>query len=148
MTAEQVYVDPSALARLFLNQPGARQLSAWRRRTRGGLPVTHHGRVELANAIALAAFRGHLTKDGHAEISAELEDEFRSGRMVQADLLWRSALSRAAKLTAEHTPRMGTRAADVLHVACALELQLPCVLSFDLRQQKLAAAVGLKLVQL
>jgi predicted nucleic acid-binding protein len=32
MTAEEVYVDPSALARLYLHQVGSREMSAWRAR--------------------------------------------------------------------------------------------------------------------
>jgi predicted nucleic acid-binding protein len=42
---------------------------------------------------------------------------------------------------------LGTRTLDVLHVACALELKLRRFLSFDERQQQLAAAVGLRLVR-
>jgi predicted nucleic acid-binding protein len=37
---------------------------------------------------------------------------------------------------------------DVLHVACALELKLRHFLTFDERQQQLAAKVGLKIVRL
>ena len=147
VTADQVYADPSALARLFLNQPGARELSLWRRRCRGSLPLTHHGRVELANALALAAFRGDLEATDYTEALAELADEFTSGRMVTADILWRTALNRAADLSSQYTPLLGTRAADVLHVACALELKLSHFLTFDERQRKLAETVGLKLIR-
>jgi len=37
---------------------------------------------------------------------------------------------------------------DVLHVACALELKTRYFLTFDIREQQLAAAVGLKNIQL
>lgn len=148
MTAEEVYVDPSALCRLYLNQPGMRELAAWRRRVAGALPVTHHGRGEITNAICLAAFRGELSKTGLGEALADLEEDFVEGRLHQADLLWRAALARAADLSRTHTPSLGTRALDVLHVACALELKRKHFLTFDERQQKLAAAEGLKLVRL
>ena len=36
------------------------------------------------------------------------------------DLLWRRALKHAAELSREHTPKLGTRTLDVLHVATAL----------------------------
>jgi predicted nucleic acid-binding protein len=148
VNAEGVYVDPSALCRLYLNQPGIRELTAWRRRATGALPVTHHGRGEVTNAICLAAFRGELSEAGLEEVLAEFEAEFAEGRLHQADLLWRAALNRAAELSRTHTPRLGTRAADVLHVACALELKLKHFLTFDERQQKLAVACGLKPVKL
>ena len=56
MTAAEVYVDPSALARLYIHQDGSREMAAWRARMRGALAVTHHGRTEVINAICRAAF--------------------------------------------------------------------------------------------
>lgn len=61
--------------------------------------------------------------------------------------VWRAALNRAAELSREHTPKLGTRSLDVLHIACALELKLPAFLTFDERQQRLASAVGLRLTR-
>jgi len=57
-------------------------------------------------------------------------------------------LNRAAELSQRHTPKLGTRSLDVLHVACALELKLRHFLTFDRRQQQLATAAGLKAVRL
>lgn len=148
MTAEDVYVDPSALCRLYLNQPGLRELSDWRRRIGGSLPVTHHGRTEVVNGICRATFAGQLGEAEMLEALDEVEADFADGRLYQADLLWRAALNRAGELSRKHTPRLGTRALDVLHVACALELKLRHFLTFDDRQAKLATATGLKLVKL
>src|SRR6516162_4178206 len=61
VTADQIYADPSALSHIYLHQIGSRRMVAWRRRTPGSLPVTHHGRVELINAIGLAVYRGEVT---------------------------------------------------------------------------------------
>jgi hypothetical protein len=57
-------------------------------------------------------------------------------------------LSRNRMAGETHTPKLGTRSLDVLYLACALELKLRQFLTFDLRQQHLAAAVGLRIVQL
>jgi predicted nucleic acid-binding protein len=131
-----------------LNQPGIRELSTWRRRMTGALPVTHHGRVEVTNAINLAAFRGEIDEEGRMEAANEFSGDFREGRLSRTDILWRAALDRAAELSQLYTRTLGTRAADVLHVACALELKLPRFLTFDDRQAKLATATGLKLIRL
>ncbi len=147
MTAEQVYVDPSALARLYTHCEGSREMAAWRARVAGILHVTHHGRTEVVNAICRARFLGHLDAAGCAEALGDLEEDFALGRHVQAELLWRAALDRASELSRLHTPDLGTRALDVLHVACALELRLPFFLTFDDRQRQLASAVRLKLVR-
>jgi predicted nucleic acid-binding protein len=62
--------------------------------------------------------------------------------------MWRAGLNQAIELSRTHSPKLGTRAFDVLHVACALELKLKHFPTFDERQKKLAAACGLKLVKL
>ena len=56
-TANTVYADPSALLKLYLHEPESQSMAAWRTKARGPLSVTHHGRVELVNGIALAAHR-------------------------------------------------------------------------------------------
>ena len=68
------------------------------------------------------------------------------GRYVQADVLWRAALRRAAEMSQTHTPRFGCRSLDVLHVAIAVELDFRTFVTFDRRQQQLARALGLKAV--
>lgn len=75
-----------------------------------------------------------------------LEEDFLDGRYVQADLHWRATLNKAAELARIHTPSIGCRSLDVLHVASALELQNKRFLTYNLRQQRLARAVGLKVV--
>ena len=110
--------------------------------------ITHFGRTEVVNAICRAHFTGALDKAGLDEAMADLENDLSHGHLEQAGLLWRAALQRSVDLSRIHTPVLGTRAADVLHVACALELKLRHFLSFDGRQQKLASACGLKLVKL
>jgi len=148
LKAGEVYVDPSGLARLYIHQTGSREMSAWRRSVSAPLPVTHHGRVEVINAICRAIFVGHLTQDAASEALADFAADFAGGSLMQAEILWRAALNRAAELGQEHTPKLGTRSLDVLHVACALELKSRYFLTFDERQQKLAKAVGLKTIEL
>ena len=144
MTATEVYVDPSALSLLYLHQAGSREMAAWRAKISGPLAVAHHGRTEIVNAICRAAFLGQLDAKGMAQALTDLSADFQAGHLLQADILWRAALSRAAELSKVHTPKLGTRSLDVLHVACALELKSFHFLTFDLRQQQLAVAVGLR----
>ncbi len=140
------YVDPSALLKLYLHEQESTAMCAWRARNPGALEVTPHGRVEMINALGLAIWRGDLSAAAGQDALASLEEDFVAGRYRQADLLWRAALNRAADLGREYTPRVGTRTLDVLHVACALELQHRSFLTFDLRQRNLARAVGLRVL--
>jgi predicted nucleic acid-binding protein len=145
-TAKDVYADPSALLKLYLKEPESRAMTAWRAKHSPPLLVTHHGRVELINGIGLARYRGFITEPTSEAALAALDDDFSQGRYVQADLLWRAALKKAGELSRKHTPALGCRSLDVLHVASAVELNLRYFVTFDLRQQQLAKAAGLKLI--
>src|SRR5579872_2538008 len=123
-------------------------MSIWRSKLHGPLAVTHHGRTEVINAICRSAFLGQLNPHGLSEALSDFNSDFISGLYQQADILWRAALNRAAQLSQQHTPKLGTRSLDVLHVACALELKLRHLLTFDTAQQKLAVAAGLRLILL
>lgn len=111
---------------------------------RGPVPLTHHGRVELINGIALAAHRKLLDDRSYSAALGALDDDLQQGRYVQVDLLWRAALNRAGELSREFSRTLGTRSLDVLHVASALELGFRSFLTFDIRQQRLVRAVGFK----
>src|SRR3954463_5445394 len=143
-SAEAVYVDPSALLKLYLHQPESPAMNAWRSRTRGALPITHHARVQVVNGICLAAFRRDIGAPALRDALASFEEDFAAARYVTADVPWRSALRRAGELSREHTPELGCRTLDVLHVACALELGLRDFFTFDGCQRRLARSVGLK----
>jgi predicted nucleic acid-binding protein len=56
-----------------------------------------------------------------------------------------SVLERARQLSRQTTAKLGTRTADLLHVAAALELGVDCLYTFDLHQRKLAQTLRLKL---
>lgn len=143
-TAESAYVDPSALLKLYLHQSGSAAMNAWRAKTKGAFPITHHGRVEVVNGICLAAHRREITAEALADTLASFDEDFADGLYRQADLLWRSTLNHAAELSRTYSPKLGTRSLDVLHVASALELGLKFFVSYDTRQQELARTVGLK----
>jgi predicted nucleic acid-binding protein len=145
-TADATYVDPSALLKLYIHEPESAAMSAWRSRTRGTLTVTHHGRVEILNGVCLAAFRGYLSSEALADTLASLDEDFTEGRYAYADVLWRATLRRAGDLCREYTRDLGCRTLDVLHIASALELGFKHFVTFDLRQQQLVRAVGLKLI--
>jgi predicted nucleic acid-binding protein len=146
VTGESLYVDPSALLKLYLQEPESRAIAAWRARISGPLIITHHGRVELINAIGLAAFRGLINEKVFHDALAALDDDFEEGRYLQADLLWRATLKRAADFARRFTRTLGCRSLDVIHVASAVELELRVFVTFDARQRELARAVRLKVV--
>ena len=146
-SADSIYVDPSALLKLYLKEPESRAMAEWRKKVGDPLLVTHHGRVELINGIGLAAYRGIITDKVHDAAMSALDDDFTQGRYKQGDVLWRATLNRAAELSRKHTRSIGCRSLDILHVASAMELEFKHFATFDIRQQQLARAAGLKIIR-
>ena len=142
--ADRTYVDPSALLKLYIHEPASAAMSAWRRRTKGALPITLHGRLEVVNGICLASFRKIINPEAFSDAIASFDEDLAEGRYVETDVLWRATLRRASQLSRAHTPALGCRTLDVLHVATALELGLRHFVTFDGRQRQLARAAGLR----
>lgn len=147
-TADNTYVDPSALLKLYLHEPESRSMAAWRARWRSALGVTLFGRVEVMNGIGLALARKFIPRPVHKAALAALDDDFAQGRLMLADVSWRAALRLAEEISRKHTPATASRTLDILHVASAITLQRRYFLTFDNRQRKLAKTVGLKDVAL
>lgn len=137
---------PAALLKLYLREPQSRAMALWRGRIGGALPVTHHGRVELTNAIGLAGFRKLIGDPACSAMLQALDDDFEQGRYRPVDILWRPTLKRAVEISRRHTAAIGCRSLDVIHVSSALELGLKHFMTFDSRQQQLALATGLSLL--
>jgi predicted nucleic acid-binding protein len=145
-TAETIYADPSALLKLYLNEPQSRAMTTWRAKIKGPVAVTHHGRLELLNAIGLAAYRGAVSPAVSDAALEALDDDFDQGRYTVTDMLWRATMQRAGELSRRYTRQIGCRPLDILHVASALELKCRSFVTFDVRQQELARAVKLKII--
>jgi predicted nucleic acid-binding protein len=144
--AERTYADPSALLKLYIHEPESAAMSRWRARTRGALPLAEHGRLEIVNAINLAAFRKAVTADAARDALASFDEDVAEERYTVVDVLWRATLRRAAEISRRHTAAIGCRTLDVLHVATAVELGLRSFVTFDDRQRRLARALGLTVV--
>lgn len=106
--------------------------------------VTTFGRLEVVNAFALQVFRKEVSAAQARSSLDDFERDLRSG-VVQLRLLTEQALDRARELSRQTTARLGTRTADLLHVAAALEMGAEFLYSFDKQQRKLARVLRLKL---
>jgi hypothetical protein len=75
-------------------------------------------------------------------VDRDLDKGFLVRRGLDAVAHYRNAM----KLSTEYAARYLTRTLDVLHVAAALLLESKTLASFDDRQRRLAASVGLQLL--
>ncbi len=139
-----VYADTSFLVSLYVLDANSAQAAA--RMKTAKLPVLFAalGELELVNALYLRLFRREASV---STIKAAQEFFVKD---LEAGILERRSISEAAHETAKrlaqkHTPRLGTRTLDLLHVASALVLQSDAFYTFDRNQAKLARAEGFSL---
>jgi hypothetical protein len=110
------------------------------RSSRGDHYITVYGELEVVNALELRVFRKEFSAT-QAQLSLkDFERDLRDG-VLQLRPLTDQIFERAGQLSRQTTARLGTRIADLLHVAAAVVLDL---YTFDQQQRKLAQAVRLK----
>ncbi|MGB2605029.1 MAG: type II toxin-antitoxin system VapC family toxin [Candidatus Sulfotelmatobacter sp.] len=140
----KVYADPSFVVSLY--SPDANSSSAARtmQASSGDRFLTTFGELEIVNAMGLRIFRKEVSPSQAQSSLLEFEKDLRDG-VFQLRGLPDSVLERARQLSRQTTAKLGTRTADLLHVAAALELGVDRLYTFDLHQRKLAQTLRLRL---
>ena len=100
--------------------------------------------VELYNAIQLRVFRKDVSAPEAKAAAHNFEADIEAG-IFSLQPLTPATFEIAKRLSARHTPTLGTRGFDLIHVASALALGADVFLGFDKNQRKLAQAAGLTL---
>ena len=138
-----MYTDASFIVSLY--SPDANSAAAARSmQAPADRLLTTFGELEVVNAMRLRVFRKEVSQVQAQSSLIEFEKDLRNG-IFQLRGLSDPILERAHQLSRETTTKLGTRAADLLHVAAALELSVDCLYTFDLHQRNLAQALRLKL---
>jgi hypothetical protein len=150
----RVYADSSFLLRLVTGESGAEVAGGEYRRF--GRPAVFYiplHALEVENGIRQRAFheRRVLPSGQRTRINRErdaalcrLAGMVKRGALKEVVLDMDIAMDRARQLAVAHADRVGARAIDLLHVACALLLQSEVFLTFNQRQSELAKAEGLR----
>jgi len=102
---------------------------------------------EVFNAFSLCIFRKEISEHEALGTRRKLDLNIESGA-YQLRPLPETAFARAKALAEKITPSIGVRAADLLHIAAAIELGAKSLYTFDQKQHKSAQAAGLKVNQL
>jgi predicted nucleic acid-binding protein len=99
--------------------------------------------LEAVNALQLRVFRKEISPAQAKTSLRDFQKDLSEG-FFQLVRLPDEAFERAQQISRRTTARLGTRTADLLHVAAALELNVDFLYSFDRQQRKLARALRLK----
>lgn len=140
-----VYVDTSAIVKLYVREQYSREVSEWVRRRNESIPLTSLHELELINAVKLKCFRKEMSRRQSESILTKFGKHEKLGVFHRPPINWADMFSLALRLSGEHTPNTGSRALDIMHVAMALSLGALSLLTFDDRQAELATLAGLKL---
>ncbi len=138
------YADTGFIASLYLPEITSGRAIAAARRLKEPLPVTPLILLEFRNALNLAVKRGGIGGKERETIWRTFEADIADGIFVHAPLSASEVHRKARELSDRHTPQLGTRSLDLLHVAAALNLGAKEIFTFDERQAKAAKAEGLK----
>ena len=114
------------------------------RKSRSEFLVTTLGELELANALEVRVHRKEISRQQASGSWGMFEGDVSTGVWVVRSLT-DQVFARALALSRHTTARLGTRTADLLHLAAALEFGCTALYSFDRQQRALARHMGLKL---
>jgi predicted nucleic acid-binding protein len=140
----KTYVDTSFLISLYSIDGNSRVAAVVMRNSPGEHLVSTLGELEAVNALELRVFRKEISRAQARSSWQAFASDLQDG-VFQLKALPEQVFERAQLLSRRSTARLGTRTADVLHIAAALELGADRLYSFDQQQRKLAQAVRLKL---
>lgn len=139
-----IYLDTSLLVSLYTPDANSAAASAAMQSAQETLLITPLVELEVVNALELRVFRKEISSPQAVASAADFAKDLRC-KVYLLRTLPEAAYERAKHLSHNLTAKLGTRTADLLHVAAALELGATTVFSFDLQQRKMAEAAGLKL---
>jgi predicted nucleic acid-binding protein len=138
------YADSSFLISLLVEDGNTAEATQFMARNSAVLVFNPLHRLEVRNGLRLRVHRGEIDAPRCAAALRQIEDDLADAILVHVLLPWTDALRKAEQLSAAHAERIGSRAADTLHVAAAMLAKARRFLSFDNRQRDLARAVGLQ----
>ncbi len=139
-----IYLDSSLLVSLYCPDANSAAAAAALRTAKSQLMITTLCELETMNAFALRVFRKEITAAQADSARRMVEKDLSDGVFLLRDLP-EPAFVRALQLSRLLTAKLGTRSADLLHVAAAVELGATGFFSFDVQQRKMAETAGLKI---
>ena len=138
------FADTGFIASLYLEETTSKAADAALGEKRQPLPLTPLIALELRNAFNRAVQRQRITLAQRDALWQDVAADIASGFLVPTPVASGQLHDQARQLSDRHTPTLGTRSLDLLHVAAALILGSKTFFSFDDRQRKAAASEGLK----
>lgn len=140
------YLDTGFALKRYVQEPNSPAAKAALLPFSPPLPLTDTLEMELVNALHGKVHRREMSEAERDQCLASFEADIVAGFWQRCALNAQALRQRVVALSTKHTPTLGTRTLDLLHVAAALELGCTDFLSFDHRQRQAAQAEGLNVL--
>jgi predicted nucleic acid-binding protein len=137
------YADTSVIIKLYVREERSREAADWLKKRNEAIPLTFFHELEFTNALKLKQFRNELSAEDAEYIFKKIGEHEKRGVYYRPAINWTDVFSRSLGLSKAHTPGIGSRSLDIIHVALALSIGAERIVTFDDRQSKLASAAGL-----
>lgn len=139
-----IYLDSSALAKLYVPEAESDRLDGFLR-DRRGLMISELAITEVLCAVARRKREGLLTVDQALDIRDALLADADSGSFTRLDLS--PVVHREAERLLLGTDSLSLRTLYALYVALALSGAATHIVTYDVRMRAAAALAGLKVVE-
>lgn len=140
-----IYLDSSALAKLYVPEPESDTLEAFLRGRRD-LIISELAITEVLSAVARRRREGMLTAHQALEIRDAILADADSGSFHRLDMS--PVVHREAERLLFHVESVALRTLDALHVAVALLGSATHVVTYDVRMRNASLHAGLKTLDL
>lgn len=137
-----IYLDASVVFSLYCPDRNSALAVSLIATGHGPYILTSLCEFEAVNAFSLRVFRKEIGEQQANQARQKLDANIDSGAYLVRPLP-EGAFARAKALSKKITPSVGVRAADLLHIAAALELGASALYTFDQKQRQAAQAVGM-----
>jgi predicted nucleic acid-binding protein len=138
------FADTGFIASLYLEESTSKAADAALGIEGQSLFFTPLAMLELRNAFNRAVQRQRITTEERDALWLDVEADIAGGFLVTTPVTVVELHETARRLSDRHTPSLGTRSLDLLHIAAALHLKARVFFSFDERQRQAATREGLK----
>ena len=144
LPAAGIYIDSSALAKLYVPEPESERLDDFLRGRRD-LVISDLSVTEVISAVARRRREGVLDAEQASRIRSAVLSDAGSGSFQRLDLS--PVIHREAERLLLSSESVPLRTLDALHIALAISGEAGSVLTFDGRMAEAAALHGLQIVK-
>jgi len=140
------YFDSGLLLKLYLSEPREKEAEQLFYSSPTPPPFTQLHGLEMRSAVRQKLGRGEIDLAESERILKTLDGDLAAGIFSQPSPSWHDVFLQAERFSAAHGASTLCRSLDTLHVALAAVLGAGEFCTFDVRQARMAAAAGLKVI--